>query len=301
VRLGGPTVIYLGGGWVLTAHHVGTGVVELGGHQYYNVDSTLTRFTNGDQSNADLIAFRIEPGPEQPPMPDLPILPIRTGPPLPGEEVVMIGAGRSAAEAIEVDTRGLGIRTGYAHGPREKRWGTNRVDGWPTTLDHSGNRSRVLVTTFDSPDEVGATAYEAGAATGDSGGAVFALRNPFDPTQGWALAGLMSTVSGAGMRPSGTTLHGDVTYSIDLSHYRDQIIALTRPECSNGIDDDGDGQIDHPADLDCLDMADPTERSDRAPSSLIHSVGAALLGLALLSVGAAWALRRRRAAAEQTP
>jgi len=34
----------------------------------------------------------------------------------------------------------------------------------------------------------------------------------------------------------------------------------SRPECNNGIDDDGDGQIDYPADHDCDSLTDNTER-----------------------------------------
>lgn len=291
-RLGGPTVVYLGNGWVLTAHHVGAGVVEIGGSEYYNVDTSLRRFTNPDGSPADLIAYRIEPGPKQSPMPDLPILPIRTAPPMPGEEVVLIGTGRSAGEPIEVDTPGLGVRTGFEKAPDAKRWGTNRVERWPVTVEHLGNRNRVLITVFDPPGAEGATPYEAGAGSGDSGGALFALRNPADPSRGWALAGIMSSVSRQSTRPPGATVYGDATHSIDVSHYRDQIISLVRPACSNELDDDGDGRIDHPADRDCEDTAGHSEGEGVAPPPVGGSVTFAGGASLILSVGA-FALWRR--------
>jgi hypothetical protein len=296
-RLGGPTVIYLGNGWVLTAHHVGAGVVEIGGMEYYNVASSLRRFTNRDGSPADLIAFRIEPGPKQPPMPELPILPIRTAPPMPGEEVVLIGTGRSAGEPLEIDTPGLGVRTGFAKAPDAKRWGTNRVEHWPITVEHQGNRNQVLITTFDAPGVAGATPYEAGAASGDSGGALFALRNPTDPSQGWALAGIMSSVTRKGARPPEITVYGDLTHSIDVSYYRDQIVALVRPACSNELDDDGDGRIDHPADDGCESTAGASEGPGNARPPSTEAVTFAGGASLLVSLGAFALWRRSRAAA----
>jgi hypothetical protein len=171
-------------------------------------------------------------------------------------------------------------------------------------VEHLGNLNRVLITVFDPPDEESATPYEAGAASGDSGGALFALRNPADPSQGWALAGIMSSVSRQSTRPPGTTVYGDVTHSIDISNYRDQIISLVRPACSNELDDDGDGRVDHPADRDCEDTAGHSEGERVAPQPIGATATFAGGASLVLSVGAFALWRRSRrgteAAADQS-
>ena len=45
--------------------------------------------------------------------------------------------------------------------------------------------------------------------------------------------------------------------------YRDQLIDLTRPECANEVDDDGDTLVDWPADPDCASELDDTELPDQ--------------------------------------
>jgi hypothetical protein len=210
---------------------------------------------------------------------------------MPGEHVILVGIGRTRGEQIEVDMGLYDAASGWKWGEGRKLWGTNVTAGWPREVRHGVNVSRVLTTTFSNPLSESATEHEAQAATGDSGGALFALRNPTDPEQGWALAGVMSTVSGLGARPEATSLYGDLTYSIDLSHYRDQIIALVRPACSNDVDDDGDGRIDYPADRDCDSMADDDESSRDSHSGAwpIATATAAAIMLVLVMAGtAAW-------------
>jgi hypothetical protein len=56
---------------------------------------------------------------------------------------------------------------------------------------------------------------------------------------------------------------GNITYSTDLSVYRDQIIDLTRPECANEVDDDGDTFVDWPDDPDCDSELGLTELPDQ--------------------------------------
>jgi hypothetical protein len=56
------------------------------------------------------------------------------------------------------------------------------------------------------------------------------------------------------------------------------------PQCSNGIDDDLDGAIDHPADLQCASPSDDVEAAARACG----------LGFELVfALGGLMALRRR--------
>jgi hypothetical protein len=42
---------------------------------------------------------------------------------------------------------------------------------------------------------------------------------------------------------------------------QDDETSAPQPECSDGLDNDGDGRIDHPADRQCESPSDPSERS----------------------------------------
>jgi len=74
-----------------------------------------------------------------------------------------------------------------------------------------------LVTDFDEYQQ---TPYEAQAVSGDSGGAMF-----YEGDDGWLLAGIIDAVELWPGQPGGaaTAVFGNLTYSVDLSAYRDQI------------------------------------------------------------------------------
>jgi hypothetical protein len=100
---------------------------------------------------------------------------------------------------------------------------------------------------------------------GDSGGALFIKNGSI-----WELAGVLYAIGPYPSQPDATALQGKVsqpignlTYSVDLSVYRDQIIALTRPECANEVDDDGDTLVDWPDDPDCASELGLTELPDQ--------------------------------------
>ena len=57
-------------------------------------------------------------------------------------------------------------------------------------------------------------------------------------------------------------LEGNVTYAVDLASYRDQIIATVRPECSDEVENDGDGLVDFPNDPGCKSAEDLSEAAD---------------------------------------
>jgi hypothetical protein len=59
-------------------------------------------------------------------------------------------------------------------------------------------------------------------------------------------------------------LHVSVEVFDDVSEMRDSF-EYGRPDCSDGIDNDGDGNVDFPSDLGCDEAADPSERSPRLP------------------------------------
>ena len=64
-------------------------------------------------------------------------------------------------------------------------------------------------------------------------------------------------------QPAQSSIYGNLTWCADLSQYRQQLIDLTRPQCANENDDDGDGLADWPADPDCASALDDTELPDQ--------------------------------------
>ena len=56
----------------------------------------------------------------------------------------------------------------------------------------------------------------------------------------------------------------NLTWSADSSQiYREQLIALTRPQCANEVDDDGDSDVDWPADAGCASELGDSELPDQ--------------------------------------
>ncbi|MCH2169831.1 trypsin-like serine protease [Myxococcota bacterium] len=259
---GGLPIIYLGNDWVLTAGHVPFSNVWIDGVSYTSIPGSRILLPNPTGGSADLAVWQIEDGP------DFPNLPIRENDLEPaasfvaGDEVVMIGRGRSRG----VDPITCGSFTGYdSITPNVIRWGTNQVLWSGIELSLGAYTTDTFVTQFDAAPVGTDTRCESGdcseaqATMGDSGGAVFA----HDGTR-WELAGVMLAVASQACslpaHPS-TVLYGDQTYIANLSSYRDAIIAIVRSECSNGIDDDGDGMIDL-LDPGCLSDADEGESPD---------------------------------------
>jgi len=232
------TVVYLGNGWVLTANHVTDADVTLGGVVYPRVPGSRVTFANPDSSVPDIAAYRIDPHP------DLPILPIGTETPEDGTPVLMIGHGLDRGGPVTWE----GHDGFVLLGSQSVRWGSNEIAG-------SGmlGGDAAIATTFDE----GATTHEAQAQYGDSGGAVFAKNAQDD----WELAGILFAIDTYEGQPS-YVLYGNVSYAIDLAAYRDQIIATVRPECSDEAENDGDGEVDFPADPGCTSAEDLSEAAD---------------------------------------
>ncbi len=233
--LNGATGVYIGsyasGYWVLTATHVGSGNITLGGTTYNVVAGS------GVQVSGDLYAFRIDTDPL------LPTLSLASVRPTNGSAVVLIGDGLNRASSlttwyVDVDTNpntwstsffagADGTVTGYRYGSGNTlRWGSNTIDGTASYNIGTGVTSGLYV-------DFNAVTGESQGAPGDSGGALF-----YKNSSTWELAGILSaigTFSGPSTlngQPSGTAVVGNVTYAIDLSNYSgalSAIIAIPEP------------------------------------------------------------------------
>lgn len=274
-RYDGPTVLYLGDGWVLTARHVGLGEIFLDGELYLPSFGSARTLLNINGTAADMVVFRLARNAE---LPDLPLLPLASEPPRGGEEVILIGFGRERAKVIEWDD-GRRTRFGFEWTKSgHKRWGTNRVTSNHEILVQGQWTTRVLSFLFDPPHSPDATDFESHAAVGDSGGAVFVKREGV-----WLLVGMMTSVSSPRAMLTSAAQYGDMTYAADISYYRSELFRWTRAHCANEEDDDGDGKIDFPLDPDCEDRRDQNERTGRR-FSITSSWLAGLAGLGVLTL-----------------
>jgi hypothetical protein len=250
VRRGGMSAVYIGDGWILTANHAKAGDVEFGGVTYRAVAGPGVRLLTDREYSADLLLFRIESDPGLPP------LEIAASPP--AGEVVMIGMGRNRGNPIYDWDPNPDLDGWYWGLYRAVRWGTNQVkDVW--VEDDLGGFTWVFTVDFS---ELPGT-NECQVAIGDSGGAVFSKNGDV-----WELTGihLTRTLYDEQGQPTESALFGNESWSGQLSEYRDQILEIVaEPACADGMDDDGDGLVDHPDDPGCDDELDPFETSDALP------------------------------------
>ena len=210
-RRNGYGAIYLGNGWVITALHVGAGDVVLGGVTHHALPESAIRLGTGDgPPTADLVVFRIEP------RPDLPELPIRPTRPEVGDRALLVGPGCPRGE--RTSWNGL---NGWTLAPMSTlRWGTNRVALVGIEVRAGGSATPGFAVRFDA----GETRFEAQAATGDSGGAVFI------PREGrFELAGILIAVAGFPGQPANTAFYGNFSTAADLSVFGPRLAALVHP------------------------------------------------------------------------
>lgn len=286
-RYEGPSVVYLGAGFALTARHVGMGEIFLEDKIFEPIRGSNHSLLNPNGSPADAIIFELD---RDVPTPDWPLVPIAEHPPMLGEDVLLVGFGKGRERVIQFDVDGDTQFSFKWSQEGTKRWATNRVSSPRQILDQGKLTSRAFTFDFDAPFAVNSTRYEAQAAVGDSGGGVFVRRGGE-----WRLVGLMVSVSGRTRAPDAGSMYGDLTYAIDLTHYRDQIIRWSRTACSNELDDDNDGTIDFPADPGCDSREDRNERDvGPSPFGTLAIALSAVLGIVLV-LFLAW----RRAAAQR--
>jgi len=263
---GGTTAVYLGRRWVLTANHVGAGDVVFQGQTYSAVPGSAIRFENPDTSLADLMAFKVfgDPG--------LPRLRIPISPPVVGYPFIAIGNGLN--RGTPTSFMGLG---GYNWGSgHSMRWGTNVV----SDVDILVTSTYSFAATFSDPLDPSATSDESAGANGDSGGAAFVKVG-----DNWYLAGTIFAISLYTDQPANTSIYDNRLFAADLSFYRADILAvIEQKSCSDGLDDDGDGFTDYPADPECLSAYDDSE-SIRGVPGLGPPGLALLIGSMLLVFG----------------
>ena len=76
----------------------------------------------------------------------------------------------------------------------------------------------------------------------------------------WYLAGTIFAISQYTDQPSTTSIYDNELFAVDLSFYRDDILAvIEQKSCSDGLDDDDDGFTDYPADPECVSANDDSE------------------------------------------
>lgn len=256
----GLSVIYLGGGWILTASHVPFGSVVIGGVVYEAVPGSRIVLETFPGVPADVAVWKLVDGPV------LPFLEIGAATPNVGDEVLMIGFGRSrgATEFSCGPFSGFDTLT-----PNAMRWGTNEIEANGFDIVLSGFTTRSMRVDFDAhppgsfDNRCAATVDcpEAQASVGDSGGAVFRFNGGGG---NWELVGVLYAISSFScndpQHPE-TALFGDQTFMSELPFYRDQLMGVVRTECNDGIDNDGDLLVDL-ADPGCLSAEDDDEAPD---------------------------------------
>lgn len=233
------TAIYVGGGWVLTAGHVGgTGIVLSSGTYPRatgpNTSFTLTNDAVGKTTYTDLWMFKLATEPV-----GLPTLQIAPSLPAVADAVTMIGGGldRGAFQEWTVDdgttpwtwtgTASGGDAAGYGTlATKAIRWGTNTVAGhdfWGKSYYGAGPTDYQDVKSFATDFTALPGTSEAQAVLKDSGGAVFTKVGGQ-----WLLAGVIYEVGGYSGQPNPiyTAVFGDETFIADLSYYRAQIVAV---------------------------------------------------------------------------
>jgi len=223
-KLNGLSGVYVGSGWVLTANHVGPGDFELGGNTYPWVPGSQSRLENTDGTLADLLMFSVFPYPTE-----LGHIPLRETPPNPGDFVVMIGYGKDRGDPVTFDPNGASFPppaiSGWTWGPgSSKRWGTNSVEGIPS--------SKILGTVaFYTSFDDGQIFPEAQNTQGDSGGGLFIVTGT-----GTELAGILYAVGPSPGQPVATSLFTNLSFAGRIDFYFEQIeTRRALPEPGNAL------------------------------------------------------------------
>lgn len=259
-RRGDGTGIYLGNLWVLTAWHltihpdtkVHTPPANLWlGNTKYLRDTTVTpvRVKNPDESNTDILLFKLLPDPF---LATLPYVPIATGTPSIGDEMLMVGRGRdresnqvewnsNTTPWTEVASGGNRIGYKWAIG-KSIRWGTNKVNNTHVTspgaliFDNGNGNVYAFSTAFNRNSNLPDS--EAQVLPGDSGGPAFKMIGGE-----WVMNGMIDARDFFDGQPNLTSVFGNESFIADLSIYHDQIFDVVGSDLRSLGDFDGDGDI----------------------------------------------------------
>ena len=211
--------VYGSAHWVITAAHVGAGTVTFGGISYAAVSGSEVRVKNPDNTDADLLLFRISSGPA------LPRLVLSASPPPLGASLKLMGNGWNRQPDLTEWDGSWGppppaVFSGYYwdFSGQALRWGDNQMEGIETVSDATWGMTQSITTDFDP------VTGEAHAAARDSGGGVF-----YQNGSTWELAGVIGFVSPYVGQPASTAVVGNLTLAADISYYRDFILQ-TVPE-----------------------------------------------------------------------
>ena len=214
-RIGNASGVYLGGGWVLTASHVGVGAIELAGATY-SPDGTALQLTNSDGTTTDLVLFHLST------LPPLPSVPLVTSTPSAFAAVDLIGVGYISGST----QTSFGLYSGfYWSSAQAKSWGNNKVNlAGVSTINIGYGNLTAFNMDFTSPGTLGPsgqTSDEAQVAPGDSGGGLFINNGSV-----WQLAGILDAEQLQPSQPASTSAYGDKTYAADIATYRNEIFAV---------------------------------------------------------------------------
>jgi len=242
----GLSGVYVRNGWVLTASHVGAQPITLAGVLYDPIAGSGVQFQNIDGTSADLIVYKLQ---IKPPLPDLVIA---TSAPSLNTQITMIGNGKNRGAATTFSGA-----NGWLWGAgRTLRWGTNRISNPSQFVQVGSLWTQSFSTQFDDIAGGPPGQHEADLVNGDSGGAAFTGSGA-----NAELVGILFARAAFVNQPTNTSIFGNLGFIVDLFNYRNDILAIIdQPDCSNGLDDDGDGLVDFPNDPGCANALDNDER-----------------------------------------
>ncbi len=265
VSLGGG--VYIGNGWVITAHHLDpvtnhtitfypTDTFPTGGVPVDLDPLSAVRLQTPTGGNADIDLIHVagtQTAAANSVLASLQQLNLSTATPTPGTAITLAGIGALRGPAAQYLVTGPpnnptwtevasgGNEFGYKYdatdnAPTAKRWGTNNTtafaSGTTELVTNSNNISvtRVFGADFTDPS-LGATTSEAIGISHDSGGPVFSTDSPN------TLLGIMLyQETFIANQPAGTAIYGNFTDAGDIATYFNQIHQVTGvPEPSGAL------------------------------------------------------------------